>query len=293
MNKNNNVVNDDKQFHRKKNKSLIKNDNTDDLEIKKIIKINDNSNDNSDDNLDDNLDDNFDVKKKKSSIKKNKNVSMLSLNNVNELLDIHIDYVNKLKNFQKKTNCALRLPNFPECISENIIKEYINIIEKRNCSSSTTCGDLKVVDGIKEIKIEVKCFTSTGPTSFGPTESWDEIYFLDGINFSDKQFKIYKLNLSNDSKKFKSIKINSDKTYEQVCKEGKRPRIGFKLLKDQLENDTKLVYDGLLNFHPKYKLFPLLFFLLQDKILHYLLTCIILNYLCHLVIYIFEEILEN
>ena len=176
---------------------------------------------------------------------------MLSLNDINQLLDIHIEYINKLKDFKKKTNCALRFPNFPECISENIIKEYINIIEKRNCSSSTTCGDLEVIEGKNIIKIEVKCFTSIGPTSFGPCESWDEIYFLDAFNFINKQFKIYKLKLSNDSKKFKSVKINSDKTYEQVCNEGKRPRISFKLLKEQLNNDFQMIYEGSLNFHPK------------------------------------------
>lgn len=191
------------------------------------------------------------LNKKELSSKKNKNVYELSLNNVNELLDIHIEYVNKLKIFKNNNNCALRFPNFPESISENIIKEYINIIEKRNCIGSTTCGDLQVMIGSNIIKIEVKCFTSIGPTSFGPTEKWDEIYFIDGINFINKQFKIYKLNLSNDSTKFKSIKINSDKTYEQVCKEGKRPRINFKLLKEQLNNDFQMIYEGSLNFHLK------------------------------------------
>lgn len=167
------------------------------------------------------------------------------------MLDIHIEYVNKLKNFKKKTNCSLRFPNFPECISENIIREYINIVEKRNCLCSLTSGDLQVNNKEITIKIEVKCFTSTGPTSFGPTENWDEIYFIDAFNFMEKKFKIYKLNLSNMSKEFKLIKINSNKTYEQVCNEGKRPRITFNLLKKQLNEHVKMVYDGTLNFHPK------------------------------------------
>ena len=165
-------------------------------------------------------------------------------------MDIHIEYVNKLKKFKNKTNCSLRFPNFPECISENIIKEYINIIEKRNCICSLTSGDLQVNEK-KNIKIEVKCFTSSGPTSFGPTENWDEIYFLDAFNFMEKKFKIYKLNLSNMSDEFCSIKINSDKTYKQVCEEGKRPRICFKLLKEQLDKYVDKVYDGTLNFHLK------------------------------------------
>jgi hypothetical protein len=141
------IIDNDEQFVIKKNKSLINKNNTDNLLIKKIINSKNNNtdhnnNDSEEDNDNDNDNDNDDIvisNKKKSSSKKNKNVSTLTLINVNELLDIHIEYVNKLKNFKNKTNCALRFPNFPECISENIIKEYINIIEKRNCSGSTTC----------------------------------------------------------------------------------------------------------------------------------------------------------
>lgn len=220
--------------HKKKN-----NDNNDQLIITK-------NNDNNSDS--DSKNNNILNLIKKSSSKNNKNVSILLLNNVNELLDIHIEYVNKLIIFKEKYHCALRFPNFPECISENIIKEYINIVEKRNCISSKTSGDLQVINGTNNIKIEVKCFTSIGPTSFGPTEKWNEIYFLDGINFLNKQFTIYKLNLSNDSIKFKSIKINSNKTYEQVCKEGKRPRISFKLLQEQLYDDFQMIYKGSLIF---------------------------------------------
>jgi hypothetical protein len=187
-----------------------------------------------------------DKNNKKIISKKNK--TMLSLNDINDLLDIHIEYIDKLKKFKNKTNCSLRFPNFPECISENIIKEYINIIEKRKCISSTNSGDLEVIDNLKKIKIEVKCFTSTCPSSFGPNEKWDEIYFLDAKNFANKKFKIYKLNLSNVSNEFKLIKINSEKTYEQVCKEGKRPRLSFKILKEQLKNNVNLVYEGSTNF---------------------------------------------
>jgi hypothetical protein len=192
---------------------------------------------------------NFDKSNNKKKInRKNKNTSSLSLKNINNLLDIHIEYINKLKEFKKNTNCSLRFPNFPECLSENIIKEYINIIEKRKCVNSRISGDLQIIEKNKEIKIEVKCFTSTGPTSFGPNEEWDEIYFLDAFNFEKRQFKIYKLNLSNKSEKFKKLKINSTKNYEDVCEEGKRPRIIFKSLKEQLNEDTKLVYSGDSNF---------------------------------------------
>lgn len=171
----------------------------------------------------------------------------LNIEDIDELLNIHIDYINRLKIFGEKTKCKMRQPNFPECISENIIKEYINIIEKRNCVNSMSSGDLQV----DNIKIEVKCFTSTGPTSFGPTEKWDELYFLDASHFMHKKIKIYKLQVTNDSDKFGMLNISSKKTYKEMCEEGKRPRICFKELKKQLSDDVVMVYDGVVNFHSK------------------------------------------
>jgi hypothetical protein len=180
--------------------------------------------------------------------KNNKNKN-LTINNIIELLNIHIEYVNKIIAFKKKTGINTRLPNFPECISENIVREYINHKEKRICICSQSGGDLEIIDKISNIKVEVKCFTSSGPTSFGPTEKWNELYFIDATKFMNNEFKIYKINLSNNSDKFKSIKINSTETFEDQCKNGKRPRLGFKLLCDQLLNDVKLVYDGSLYFN--------------------------------------------
>lgn len=75
------------------------------------------------------------------------------------------------------------------------------------------------------------------------------MYFLDASDFLNKNFKIYKINLSNDSEIFKNIKINSTKTYKDVCDEGKRPRINFKELQKQLKNNIILVHIGNINFH--------------------------------------------
>lgn len=172
----------------------------------------------------------------------------LNVEKINELIDIHIDYVHKMKLFNKNNNTKFRLPNFPEGISENIVKEYINKKEKRNCKKSQIGGDLVIYENNKCDKIEVKCFTSDGPTSFGPTEKWKEIYFIDAKDFLNKNFKIYKINLSNDSIIFSNIKINKDKTYIDVCKEGKRPRINFNKLKKQLKDNIQLLYQGDLNF---------------------------------------------
>jgi hypothetical protein len=182
---------------------------------------------------------------KNNQIKKNIDLDICK---INELLEIHIDYILKLQIFMKKNKYKIRFPNFPEGISENIIKEYIIKKEKRNCRKTQTGGDLEIMENKYVNKIEVKCFTSDGPTSFGPTENWDEIYFLDAKRFLNKEFIIYKINLSNNSETFSNIKINASKTYKNVCEEGKRPRIIFKELKKQLKEYVEEVYKGNLEF---------------------------------------------
>lgn len=80
----------------------------------------------------------------------------------------------------------------------------------------------------------------------GPAEKWNELYILDGTNFINKFFKIYKINVLNDSDIFRSIKINELNTYYDVCKKGIRPRLSFSSLKKQLDTNIELVYSGYL-----------------------------------------------
>jgi hypothetical protein len=174
----------------------------------------------------------------------------MSLNTIQieELLDIHINYINNLQKFKNKYKYKSRNPNFPENISENIIKEYINIVENRKCMNSRF-GDLEVINGDKVLKIECKCVSSLGPISFGPTEKWNELYILDATDFINKKFKIYKINLSNTCNEFKNIKLNKKETFEDGCKKGIRPRLSFSLLQKELNKNISIIYNGTLNFN--------------------------------------------
>ncbi len=163
----------------------------------------------------------------------------LSSEQLHELIKIHLGYVKSLNEFKSKNKINVRMPNFPEIISENIIKHFIINNENRNCNNATS-GDL--ISGGD--KIEVKCFSSSGPTSFGPNEKWKELYFLDAIDFNNNKIKIYKCLLSNDSDEFSNIKLNAKETYKQSCSKGKRPRINFKDLHKQLKDGIKEVYNG-------------------------------------------------
>jgi hypothetical protein len=153
------------------------------------------------------------------------------------LIDKYTDYCNSISSFN------IRCPNFPESISENIVKLFINNKENIKCLNSSV-GDLEKIIKDKIYRIEVKCFSSTGPTSFGPQESWDEIYFVDSIYFKLNFYKIYRINLKNCDKKFQQIMVNKTETYGQHCLAKRRPRICFDKIKEQLKDDCVLVFEG-------------------------------------------------
>ena len=74
---------------------------------------------------------------------------------------------------------------------------------------------------------ELKFFSSTAPCSFGPTEKWDVIYFLDGLEYRNFNFKLYKISLANDSDEWKQLRVSRTQTFEDQASNGRRPRISF------------------------------------------------------------------
>ena len=125
-------------------------------------------------------------------------------------------------------NSFIRKPNFPEDISENIVRLY----ELQDCSEwKHKSGDLySKSDG----KIEVKCFSSTGPISFGPKETWDLLYIVDATLFYDDKFSIYKINLSNKDDIWRNIRVSLAQSYEDQILQKRRPRITWKKLYAQI-----------------------------------------------------------
>lgn len=126
--------------------------------------------------------------------------------------------INSLNKFTTKKN---RRPNFPELVSETIVRKLIG-----GCIPKT--GDC-IHEGKRK---EIKCFASTGPISFGPNEEWDEIIFVDAINHP--KIKIYECKLSNRSNEWQQIKVNKTNTFKEQCDQNRRPRITFKMLKPQI-----------------------------------------------------------
>jgi hypothetical protein len=147
-------------------------------------------------------------------------------------------YIKSLNNILEKKK--IRQANFPSEISENIVKWIIYYKYNIMPSWNTDTGDLK----FGKLIMEVKAFSSNGPTSFGPTESWNIIYFLDATKFQDKIFKLYECRLKNNASTWKNIKVNKNETYDDHCLQGRRPRICFNDLHQQLEKHCKLIFNG-------------------------------------------------
>ena len=115
---------------------------------------------------------------------------------VAEMLEEHKSHyraICKWNNLLKKKK--IRHTNFPPEISENIVKFVFFHKYKIMPTWDTDTGDLQCGG----MSIEVKAFSSTGPTTFGPTEKWDRIYFLDAMQFHDSVFKVYECKLNNTS----------------------------------------------------------------------------------------------
>lgn len=171
---------------------------------------------------------------------------------LNKCLDNYRDTILE----QKKINNLLlkkkiRHTNFPECISENIVK--FAIYKKYNIMPNwdTKNGDLEIDLLNKNIKIEVKGALNikNGPSSFGPNENWDIIYFIDANNMFQNKFKIYEIKLSNKSNLWMNLKINkSGILWKDFIKTGKRPRMNFTNIIQQFpEHCINKIFDDDLN----------------------------------------------
>lgn len=135
---------------------------------------------------------------------------------------------------------GLRRANFPEGLSEALAGYTLSKYYSRNISKAPT-GDL--IDQETKLKYEIKCFSSTGPSSFGPTEAWDSLVFVDFMDYENGNFAVYEFPYKNTSDEIRSLVLNKSKneTYHQQCIDGKRPRICFDEFCKQNENRSKLV----------------------------------------------------
>jgi len=138
----------------------------------------------------------------------------LNQNGLLEFFNTDLKHYENYKNLCLKYNCKSRMPGLTEIVSENMIK-FCLIKNNIKCTNNST-GDL-IVDN--KFKYECKCFTSNGPISFGPTENWEKIIFMDAREWYNNKFKIILVNLKNTDEDWYNIKINKNMLINVIKKE--------------------------------------------------------------------------
>jgi len=146
----------------------------------------------------------------------------------------------------------IRHQNTPEDITENITKFIIRKYE--NDKSCVWCkgvdkkygltGDLYSNKYEKLAPIEVKSFTSSGPSQFGPDKKFGVLYFLDLRKWLNNEIVLWKVNLNYQSNEFKNIKVNKYQTMGQQLLEGRRPHISWDNIYPQISYFCEKVYEG-------------------------------------------------
>ena len=176
----------------------------------------------------------------------------MTLERLNECIDAY-HYIVMFETMmnEKLEGKKIRISNFPSHISENIAKFAYHKKYGTMPTWDTNVGDLQIINDENITQLEVKGsidLFNGGPPSFGPKESWDLIYFVDGIDTLNYNYKVYEVRLSNTNDRWKNIKISKERTYQEQANQGKRPRIAFTRLIEQLDdNDWELIFDGHIN----------------------------------------------
>lgn len=149
----------------------------------------------------------------------------------------------------------IRHQNTPEDITENIAKFIIRKYE--NDKSCVWCkginkinkkfgltGDLYSNKFDKTMPIEVKSFTSDGPSQFGPDKKFGVLYFLDLRKWLNDEIILWKVTLNHLSINFKNIKVSKNETMQDQFIKGRRPHISWDKIYPQISDYCEKIYEG-------------------------------------------------
>ena len=156
-----------------------------------------------------------------------------------KMLKIHMNYYLSMKELDP----GIRLSGLPECISENLVLSVMKEKYPNDNYTKADVGDLCCSHG----KVEVKCFTSEGPISFGPNTTWVKLIFLDATQWMKYKFTIHVLNVSHDDKLFENIMINKSESFDNHRKQRRRPRITWNSLKPQIIDKIETIFDSIID----------------------------------------------
>lgn len=166
----------------------------------------------------------------------------------------HKTYVEETIKIRDSIGLNIRLPVIPEDITENMVKHILHNLsgeyqDKTSMWTKSFKSKQKITGDLiskKENIQECKCFSSDGPISFGPTENWDVIYFLDAREWLEDKFVLWRVPLSNTAPEWKSTVLNKSKneSFETQSAQGRRPRINWDGLYPQISKYATKIFDG-------------------------------------------------
>lgn len=196
--------------------------------------------------------------------KKPRKTKITNTQNSNEILNDKYDeqiLIERTQNFKKmyisdqeliNKGLPIRHQNTPEDITENIVKFISRKLE--NDKSCVWCkgidkkygltGDLYSNKYDKTTPIEVKSFTSSGPSQFGPDKKFGVLYFLDLRKWLNNEIILWKVNLNHLSDEFKNIKVSKTQTMGEQFLEGRRPHISWDNIHPQISGFCEKIYEG-------------------------------------------------
>ena len=123
--------------------------------------------------------------------------------------------------------------NVPDVLSEGLFCATFNAVRTNGKAYSYDCVSLDNFAGIqvKSASIANDC------TSFGPTSTWDELYFADFAPNGQVDGNIYFYKIDQD---FSDLVLNKKKneTFADQQEEGRRPRFS---IKDKLINENSFI----------------------------------------------------
>lgn len=113
--------------------------------------------------------------------------------------------------------------NVPDVFSEALFCIFFDSVRTNNTAYSYDCVDKKTGAGIQIKSASIKYDL----TSFGPTSTWDEIYYVDFAPNGKIDGNVYFYKLDYD---IKSIVLNNSKgeTFGDQQAQGRRPRFSIK-----------------------------------------------------------------
>lgn len=144
------------------------------------------------------------------------------------------------------------MPNFPEDVSENLVRLFIEGQYGWECQwNKTTIGDLCAsvprADGtFTQHTFEVKCVNSLGPISFSSRNHWDALYILEWRNLQADELAIYECRASPSDLVFSQIPINvrNSETFGTQRTEKRRPRLTLAKVKKHLGGALTTAFEG-------------------------------------------------